>query len=197
MYTQPFGEKRWVEAYRSEVIQNDHNPDFTKKVHIAYRFEEQQHLKFEIYDVDSESTNLEDHDFIGSAQCTLAQIVSSGKVRESTQPCLITIQRLILHFVFQVQMPLKKRQGGDSGIILVTSEELSSSRDEVIMQFSGHRLDKKSWFWKSDPCLVIYKSTESGDYIVAHKTEVSLLSVCGTVPTHCLELNLHIFLFCL
>ena len=38
---------------------------FCLQVRLNYLFEEQQHVKFEVYDVDSRSGNLADHDFIG------------------------------------------------------------------------------------------------------------------------------------
>ena len=79
-YIQPFGQTRWVEIYRSEVITNSHDPDFAKKIQLPYRFEEQQNLKFEIYDVDSSSSDLGEHDFLGGASCSLGQIISNGKV---------------------------------------------------------------------------------------------------------------------
>jgi hypothetical protein len=82
-YIKPFGESRWVEYHRTEVIYNNHDPDFASKVQIPYRFEEQQPLKFEIYDVDSSSSNLEEHDLLGVAACSLGQIISSGKVWNS------------------------------------------------------------------------------------------------------------------
>ena len=51
VYTQPFGVtsaskgKKWNELIRTECIQNNLNPDFTKKVQISYCFEQQQNLK--------------------------------------------------------------------------------------------------------------------------------------------------------
>ena len=47
---------------------------------MAYYFEEQQQLMFEVYDLDSRSNRLSDHDFIGRCRCTLGQIVSAGKL---------------------------------------------------------------------------------------------------------------------
>lgn len=80
-YIQPFAEKRWVEYHRTEVIYNSHDPDFVKKINISYRFEEQQFLRFDVYDVDSQSNSLADHDFLGSVTCTLGQLVGSAKVQ--------------------------------------------------------------------------------------------------------------------
>ncbi|KAJ1521162.1 hypothetical protein ONE63_002857 [Megalurothrips usitatus] len=152
-YIQPFGQNRWVEIYRSEVINNNHDPDFAKKLQLPYRFEEQQNLKFGIYDVDSDSSDLRDHDYLGAATCSLGQIISNGKVK----------------------LPLLKHESSthsERGFIILMAEELAALKDEAVIQFSGHKLDKKDFFGKSDPFLVISKSQESGDYSIVHKTEV-------------------------
>ncbi|KAF4527031.1 hypothetical protein B566_EDAN001579 [Ephemera danica] len=146
-YQQPFGTSTWVEMHRTECIKNCENPDFTRKILMPYRFEERQLLKFEIYDIDSSSSKLSDHDFLGSAQCALGQIVSSGQL--------------------QIQL-----SNGFRGSMIITAEELSSQKDEVTLAFCGSKLDKKDMFGKSDPFLVINKVLESGQYVVVHKTEV-------------------------
>lgn len=79
-YIQPFGTSNWQEFHRTETVQDNHNPDFVSKVVLPYKFEEQQPIKFEIYDVDSTSPRLSDHDFLGFTVCNLGQIVSKGKV---------------------------------------------------------------------------------------------------------------------
>lgn len=65
--------------------------------------------------------------------------------------------------------------GGSQGYLFVTAEELAALKDEVILKFSGHKLDKKDFFGKSDPFLEFYKAMESGDYSLVHKTEVCIL----------------------
>ncbi|XP_046386198.1 copine-8-like isoform X2 [Ischnura elegans] len=160
VYCNPFGEKKWVEFGRTEVIVNSHDPDFTKKFVMPYRFEEQQPLLFKVYDVDSSSSNLENHDYLGAASCSLAQIISSGKV----------------------QLGLSKHLSheGVRGNIILSAEELSQVKDDVWLQFQGKHLDKKNFLGKSDPFLVFMKVMESGDFNVVHKTEV----IKGTVdPT--------------
>jgi hypothetical protein len=75
----------------------------------------------------------------------------------------------------QVKLPLTQKSGQrgvNLGYLFVTAEELAALKDEVILKFSGHKLDKKDWFGKSDPFLEIYKSMESGEFILVHKTEV-------------------------
>ncbi len=73
VFVQPFGSRKWAELQRTEVVMNNLNPDFATKVRIAYVFEEQQHLRFEVYDQDNASTKLSDHDFIGACATTLGQ----------------------------------------------------------------------------------------------------------------------------
>jgi hypothetical protein len=44
------------------------------QVHVLYRFEEQQHIKFEVYDVDTYDPRLEKQDFLGKCETTLGQV---------------------------------------------------------------------------------------------------------------------------
>jgi hypothetical protein len=144
-----FGGAGWFEFGRTEVIDNNLNPDFVKKFTLSYFFEERQHLKFMLYDIDSNSRDLSQHDFLGEFECTLGEIVSASKLE----------RKLI-------------GPKPDSGSIILTAEELSTCKEEVTLQFNGRKLDKKDWFGKSDPFLAFYKVNEDGSYTVAHRTEV-------------------------
>jgi len=151
-YVQPFGQpNQWQEFSRTEVVMNTRNPDFTKKINIMYRFEEQQKIKFEVYDVDSASPNLSQHDFIGWTEINLGSLVSQHIVQK----------KLSYH-----------NPSLDRGTLIISAEELSSNKEEVELQMVAHGLDKKDFFGKSDPFVVISKSNESGEYVVVHKTEV-------------------------
>jgi hypothetical protein len=44
------------------------------QVHVLYRFEEQQHIKFEVYDVDTYDSRLEKQDFLGQCETTLGHV---------------------------------------------------------------------------------------------------------------------------
>jgi Ca2+-dependent lipid-binding protein len=44
---------QWKESGRTEIIDDNLNPEFSKKFEMTYRFETQQKLKFEVYDSDS------------------------------------------------------------------------------------------------------------------------------------------------
>ncbi|KAF6201803.1 hypothetical protein GE061_004198 [Apolygus lucorum] len=157
-FLKPFGQDRWVEYHRTEPINNSHDPDFLSKPLMEYHFEEHQQLKFEVYDLDSSSTNLADHDFLGYATCSLGQIITGGKV----------VNRLEMRL-----LPRIKGVGDQHlGQIIVSAEEMTSSKDELILKFCGQNLDKKDWFGKSDPFLEFFKSTEGGEYSLVHRTEV-------------------------
>lgn len=53
---------------------NNLNPMFSKTININYYFEMVQKLRFSVYDVDNESLNLDDDDYLGSLECTLGQV---------------------------------------------------------------------------------------------------------------------------
>ncbi|BES98349.1 Copine [Nesidiocoris tenuis] len=157
-FLKPFGQDKWVEYHRTEVVTNSHDPDFLSKPHLEYHFEEHQQLKFEVYDLDSSSTNLADHDFLGFATCSLGQIITGGKV----------VNRLEMRL-----LPRIKGVGEQMlGHIIVSAEEMSTSKDELLLKVSGQNLDKKDWFGKSDPFLEYFKSTEGGEFSLVHRTEV-------------------------
>ena len=68
----------WICIDRTETIDNTLHPEWQKKFVLQYKFEERQLLKFEVYDADDKSTNLDNHDFIGATEISLGEIVSAG-----------------------------------------------------------------------------------------------------------------------
>ena len=59
---------------RTEMILNCLNPKFSKKFVIDYYFEMVQRLKFCVYDIDNDTYDLSDDDFLGELECTLGQV---------------------------------------------------------------------------------------------------------------------------
>jgi len=156
----PANSNTWQELMRTESIKNSLNPNFAKKIQINYCFEQQQHLKFEIYDVDSHSKKLADHDFIGSVQTTLGQIVSAGGGAGSQGQGL------------KLKLSNPERMKSNIGEVIIQSEELSECKDDLEIQFVGKKLDKKDWFGSSDPFLQISRANERpGDFTLVHRTE--------------------------
>ncbi|OWF55814.1 Copine-8 [Mizuhopecten yessoensis] len=141
----------YYEVGRTEMIKDTLDPDFVKKFTMQYFFEESQKLKFEIYDVDSNTARLDAHDFLGRFEGSLGEIVGSpgGKVEKP-----LTIQNY------------------QKGRIIIRAEEMSNCKEVVTLQFKGIHLDKKDFFGKSDPYLVFYRANEDNSYTIVHKTEV-------------------------
>ncbi|KAM3860301.1 copine-3-like [Diretmus argenteus] len=140
----------WNEVGRTETISNCLSPKFTKTFVIDYYFEMVQKLRFELFDIDSDSYNLQDADFLGQLECTLGQIVSSSKL---TRP--------LVH---------KDMTPAGKGSITICAEEITDNR-VVRLEVAARKLDKKDFFGKSDPFLEIYKQTPTG-WQLAHRTEV-------------------------
>ena len=155
VYMRPFGARNFVEVARTECIQNTLNPQFTRKCRLTYLFEETQRLRFEMYDLDSKSARLDDHDYIGSAECTLAEVVTAPNGNA-----------LALELNNEREGRAKR-----NGTLLLSFEELSSCKDDIELQFMGKKLDKKDFFGSSDPFLQFSRSNEAGGFTVTHRTE--------------------------
>ncbi|XP_076125389.1 copine-9-like [Alosa pseudoharengus] len=153
LYVQGIGTKEWREFGRTEVIDNTLNPDFVRKFVLDFFFEEKQNLRFDVYNVDTRSSNLsKPQDFLGQTFCTLGEIIGSTGGR--------------------FERTLSGIPGKKCGNIIFAAEELSNCRDIATMQFCANKLDKKDFFGKSDPFLVFYRSNEDGTFTICHKTEV-------------------------
>ena len=111
--------QNWNEIGRTECIDNNLNPEFATKIQIQYLFEQRQILKFEVYDIDSDSQQLQDHDFIGSTECTLGQIVSAGS------------NGLVL------VLKNNDRPNKFCGELLLKSEEVNECRDVMELQIGA------------------------------------------------------------
>ncbi|KAI0225535.1 Copine-8 [Lamellibrachia satsuma] len=152
LFTKSFAKDNYVEFGRTEMIKDTLNPDFVKKFLMDYYFEESQKLKFEIYDIDSASSKLTRQDFLGSMQCTLGEIVGAANNK--------------------LERNLSEHSAKNCGIIVVRAEELATCKEQITLQFDGQKLDKKDFFGKSDPYLVISRSNEDSSFTVVHQTEV-------------------------
>ena len=148
--------KDWFQVGMTEIIKDSLNPRWEKKFLMDYRFEERQCLRFEVYDWDSESKELPDHDFLGWMECTFGEIVS----KQNTG------------FTKFLEGTPGKPVAGRRGKIHVIAEELSENKEHVTFKFSAKKLDRKDWFGKSDPFLELHRSGGSNQYCLVHRTEV-------------------------
>lgn len=142
---------KWTEVGRTERVENCSSPAFSTRLRLQYHFESVQNLKLAVYDIDNKSKDLSDDDFLGGAELTLGQIVSSKNV---TRP-----------------LQLKKDKPAGKGSITVTAEEIKDNRT-IELELEAKNLDKKDTFGKSDPFLEFFKQGDDGKWVLVHRTEV-------------------------
>ncbi|MCD7457860.1 Protein BONZAI 1 [Datura stramonium] len=154
------------ELSRTEVVLNSLNPKWITKYTMGYYFETVQNLVFRVYDIDTQFHNqdakmlkLEEQDFLGEACCTLAQIVTKSN------------RSLTLDLVCGGQSSVQA-QAQKFGKLTVFAEESISSKTTVELRLRCSELESKDLFSKSDPFLVVSKTTESGIVVPICKTEV-------------------------
>ncbi|CAK5125732.1 unnamed protein product [Meloidogyne enterolobii] len=113
-YTREDSKNEFVEIGRTECIKNSLNPVWNKRITLDYYFESKQLLRFKIYDIDSESAKLSEHDFLGKCECELADIVAApnGICEMKVFSCK--------------DVP---RQGG---LLLVCAEELDEGQRDIV-----------------------------------------------------------------
>jgi Ca2+-dependent lipid-binding protein len=66
----------WQFLGRTETVDNNLNPNFTKSFMVDYVFEARQDLKFEVFDEDDKKDARND-DFIGSVETTLGALAGA------------------------------------------------------------------------------------------------------------------------
>ncbi|XP_059185178.1 copine-1 isoform X2 [Centropristis striata] len=141
----------WTELCRTEQVENSSSPSFSQRLRVDYHFETVQNLKLGVYDIDNASHDLGDDDYLGGAELTLGQIVSSKTI---TRP-----------------LQLKKGKPAGKGSITITAEEMKDKR-AIELEFEAKNLDKKDTFGKSDPFLEFFKQGDDGKWKLVHRTEV-------------------------
>lgn len=135
------------EIGRTEVIQDNLNPKFAKKILMRYHFEQIQKLRFEVYDIDPIGGN----DHLGSLDTTLADIVAS---RGS-----------------QFKKPLVGGPRRKPGYLIVDVEELTSCKQVASFGISATDLPPSyCGLFSPSASIHIYRSNESGNYTIVHRS---------------------------
>ncbi|KAL4499199.1 hypothetical protein ABPG72_006785 [Tetrahymena utriculariae] len=140
--------KQWGELFRTEVIMDNLNPNFTKSCLVDYIFEVQQNVRFQVFDYDGPNSS----DFIGEVNSTIAQIVGSKN------------QTLILD--------LKDNNGRYGGKIILRAEKVNLVNDEIYLRIKGKGIKDLRFWGKSCPFLIFYRSSENKQPIKVFQTEV-------------------------
>ncbi|KAM3268861.1 protein BONZAI 1 isoform X1 [Capsicum chacoense] len=154
------------ELTRTEVVLNSLNPKWITKYTMTYYFETGAEfgsvcmiLTHNFIIKMSSMLKLEEQDFLGEASCTLAQIVTKSD------------RALIMDLVCGEQSSSQAR-APKFGKLTVFAEESISSKTTVELKLRCSELESKDLFSKSDPFLVVSKTTESGMVVPICKTEV-------------------------
>lgn len=144
---QPWQDK-YYEIARTETIDDTLKPEWVKKVIVSYNFETTQKMKFEVRDQDIGGL----FDSLGVFETTLSDIAAySGG---------------------QFVGKLKGSSNRNCGEIIIVSEEVSSCKQILEIEFRAENLRKLLWFRSNDPFLVISRSNEDGSYSVVTKTGI-------------------------
>ncbi|KAI6197602.1 hypothetical protein M3Y94_01244000 [Aphelenchoides besseyi] len=162
------------EIGRTEQIQNSHNPTFGQKIRVEYYFETKQPLLFRLYDIDSNSPDVSKHDFLGEAECDLAEIVSAADG--------------------QLTLKLLNRGKVSKGNLVLHAEQIEEgNRQMVLFKIQGVNLAKKSFFRSCNPFLEFYGFYRDGSRNMVFRSpvcrdnvnpdfaifEMSVQSLCG------------------
>jgi len=126
------GPEKWLCLDKTETIDNTLNPSWQKKFVLEYMFEKRQLLKFDVYDSDSDSPRLEDHDFIGSCECSLGEVVSS-QGKGLTRP---------------LKVGSGKAAKNKEQSITITAEELLANKEVLTLSLSGKKTGQERLVWK-------------------------------------------------
>ncbi|CAG7721403.1 unnamed protein product [Allacma fusca] len=161
VFHRPRRSTHWVEFMRTEVIDNNLNPDFVTKAIMDYHFEMQQNLRFEVYDIDKPTSKLMEHDSIGYMECTLAQIVSAGALGYTTS--LVDMETYEDSPSKSVKSP---------GMIILIAEELSALKDEMHLTLGATSIGSSSFIcFPPKTFYTISKSLDTGKYVLVHRSE--------------------------
>ncbi|XP_078322856.1 copine-9-like isoform X2 [Crassostrea virginica] len=124
LFVRQFGQ--WKEYARTEAIRNTLNPKFVKSFILEFEPGMTQQLMFSVYDIDSRSQDLKHHDYVGSVEDSLHNLIDDNHLIKTTNKNL------------RVPGHAKSR-----GLISITAEVMKESRNKVSIHVGGHKLDKK------------------------------------------------------
>lgn len=142
-------EGKKCEIGRTEVINDDLNPKFAKKIIIQYHFEQIQKLRFEVLDIDP----IGGHDFLGYLETTLAEIITCRS--SSFKQALVGGPR--------------KRPG----YLIIDVEEMTSCKQ--VAYFNLRAMDLPSSYcglFRPSASVHIYRSNENGNLNIVHRSPI-------------------------
>ncbi|CAG7687278.1 unnamed protein product [Allacma fusca] len=170
VYNRPPGSKSWVPFKRTEVIDDDLNPDFVTKVVMDYRFEQVQALRFEIYDIDSHAAKLSKQDILGFVETNLGQIASAGEEGMTLE----------LNSTTHVVATNPNQVRREPQTIILIAEELASEKDEILLKIAGNSCGSWSGCLPPRSYFCVSKLNDAGKWIVVYRSKIAR----GSNPTY-------------
>ncbi|GMI21728.1 hypothetical protein TrCOL_g13282 [Triparma columacea] len=162
------------EICRTEVVEDNLNPDFHTSFKVDYVFEKSNTiLMIKVYDEDKKgSKDLKDHELVGTSYLTIGQLMGAP-----SNVCTRALR--------------KAGTSDDLGSVTLRAEEVCECLDTVTLQFGGLKLaNKDGFFGKSDPFLQIKRCNEDGSYTLVHKTEVVMDNLSPTWKEETLSVSM-------
>ena len=71
---------KWQEIGKTELINDNLNPEFVKKILVDFHFEAKEQFKVEVYDSDdgtNQTKKLDSHDYIGVYEFSMHEVVTA------------------------------------------------------------------------------------------------------------------------
>jgi hypothetical protein len=139
-------QEQWIEKDRTETIDNNLNPNFSKTFIVEYVFEKQQHIKFEVNDVDGPRS----FNFIGDCTTTLAKIMGSKSQMEILE--------------------LFDRQKRNTGSLIVRAEKVGDNWDKLSFKIKCSKIPELYWLSKTSPFLRFYNCRDDYFWVKVFET---------------------------
>jgi len=158
VYMKDSKNNQFYEIGRTEVIYDNHFPKFTKQFRLDYFFEEEQTLRFDVFDEDKKgSPKLKDHDILGSCTMVVGEIVH--------EPGCIMAKKLM-----HKGRALRNKKTKKYSSLIATVEQVNAAGNELItLQFACQNLPKMDGlFGKADPYFLLQRIREDGKAVTVY-----------------------------
>lgn len=135
---------QWKEVSRTECIKNCLNPHFKVQITVPYHFEELQHIRLGLWDIDSKKQDLSTHDFLGDVRTTVAELVMAGVWTSPLSSNQLKDQKTAFG---------NKRNFGN--ITVIVHEGRDGGNMLIKAAMCGKKLDRKDFWFTSDPYFIV------------------------------------------
>jgi hypothetical protein len=146
IYVKHEGNPYWDEIGQTSAIRDSSSPRWNETFEVSYYFGKQQYVKIEVYNSSKSQLNL-----IATARSNLAQVLRSEEGYVNLDAADST---------------------GSCGKIRIHTREISLERELITLKMKATKVDKKDFFGRSDPFLLIYRCEDDGTLAQVYRSEV-------------------------